>query len=81
MIEDVWRELRPEAPLGGPTGPREVPGPPEARTRAVGPVLHLEDVGLEDGGEYVLEATNQEGTTTAKVFVNVLCEFRAIKPS
>ena len=72
MLEDAWRELRPE---GGPGGPPA--GPHEARTRAVGPVLQLTEVGLEDGGEYVLEAANQEGTTTAKVFVNVLCESRA----
>lgn len=41
---------------------------------ADGPLLYLKGVTVDDAGDYELKATNSEGTTDAKIYLNVQCE-------
>lgn len=45
---------------------------------ADGPLLYLKGVTVDDAGDYELRATNSEGTTDAKIYLNVQCEFMVL---
>ncbi|XP_037781127.1 LOW QUALITY PROTEIN: nephrin-like [Penaeus monodon] len=63
VIDDSWRDTYAQHPdVGGAGG---------SRVSAVGPLLYIRGVTVDDAGDYELEATNQEGATVAKVYLNV----------
>ncbi|XP_063589610.1 nephrin-like [Penaeus indicus] len=63
VIDDSWRDTYAQHPdMGGAGG---------SRVSAVGPLLYIRGVTVDDAGDYELEATNQEGATVAKVYLNV----------
>ena len=42
---------------------------------ADGPLLYLKGVTVDNAGDYELKATNSEGTTDAKIYINVQCKY------
>ncbi|KAB7507596.1 Synaptogenesis protein syg-2 [Armadillidium nasatum] len=50
--------------------PTSIP-PSRPRITADGPLLHVLNVTVRDSGPYELEATNDEGKTDAKIYINV----------
>ncbi|KAK8746804.1 hypothetical protein OTU49_016822, partial [Cherax quadricarinatus] len=64
VIDESWRHayaLDPDT-MGSTTG---------SYVAADGPLLYIRGVTVDDAGDYELEATNQEGATVAKVYLNV----------
>ena len=47
----------------------------DSRVTADGPLLYLNGVDKQDAGPYELEASNQQGTTVSKVFINIMCKY------
>lgn len=68
VIDDSWRHSHALDPdTAGGTGASVV--------AADGPLLYIRGVTVADAGDYELEATNQEGATVAKVYLNVQCKW------
>ncbi|XP_042221326.1 nephrin-like [Homarus americanus] len=64
VIDDSWRHAYAH-------GPKTMGGTGGSYVAADGPLLYIRGVTLDDAGDYELEARNQEGTTIAKVYLNV----------